>query len=194
MQALAQVYSNAKLKQELDAWVLEGEEADKAEPEKTRSLDEHLSPDPRVRTAEKRSKQLVERRASRPPPAPKAPSARGRKGGGTRGSTKNPQVNAPPTLAEPVKSSYYAHGMAITKTFETVCGRPDLSSKAKLLALSLAAHYPTIRPSRERLMALSSISRAGVARGLTELRRKGLLEWKSGKAGVANKYFCRWLP
>ena len=32
--------------------------------------------------------------------APKAPSARGRKGGGTRGSKKDPQVNTPPTLAE----------------------------------------------------------------------------------------------
>ena len=32
--------------------------------------------------------------------APKAPSARGRKGGGTRGSKKDPQVNTPPTLED----------------------------------------------------------------------------------------------
>ena len=102
-------------------------------------------------------------------------------------------VPEPVQVPEPVKGGRYAHGLSMKTTLETVCMNPTLTSKAKFIALVLAAHFPTIRPSRERLMALTGISRAGVARGLEELRNERLLEWKSGKAHQANLYTCLWL-
>ena len=179
MQALTQVYSNAKLKQELDAWAAEGEPAEPAEPK---------IPAPKLRAAERRPKQLSERRASRPPPAPKAIPPR----------SESVEASLPATTAvsegiRPVKSRSYAHGSSMKATLEAVCMRPDLSSKAKFIALVLASHYPTIRPSRERLMVLTGLSLKGVARGLDELRRSLLLEWKRGRAHQANLYTCLWL-
>ena len=164
MQALTQVYSNSKLKQEAEAWVLEGEPEPKI-------------PDPRLRAAQRQPKQLSERRASRPPPAPQPIPPR------------SESVEA----SDPVKGGFYAHGESMKRTLEKVCMNPNLTSKAKFLAMVLASHMPTIRPSRDRLMVLTGISRAGVARGLDELRHERLLEWKRGRAHQANLYTCLWL-
>ena len=87
----------------------------------------------------------------------------------------------------------YAHGVSMKTTLAQVCARPDLSSKTKLVALVLAAHAPTVQPSKQRLMQLTGLSRATVTRALVELRDKHLLSWKSGKSHQANLYLCCWL-
>ena len=97
------------------------------------------------------------------------------------------------TSGKPARNGSYAHGMSMAATLDKVCINPVLTTKAKCLALVLAAHFPDIRPSRERLMALTGISRAGVARGLDELLSMRLLEWKRGRAHQANRYTCLWL-
>ena len=200
MQALPQVYTDSRLKQELEEWALEGAPAEPNESPASKKTNKSTPSDPTsepnesptptstVRTAAKRSKQLVERRASRPQPAPRP-----------RRALPEPEaVPEPVEVPEPTQdqgpvSSRYAHGVAMKATLDAVCMRPDLSSKAKFLAVILASHYPTIRPSRERLMALTGLSRAGVWRGLDELRQEYLLEWKRGSAHAANLYTCRWL-
>ena len=92
---------------------------------------------------------------------------------------------------EPVVT--YAHGVSMKTTLAQVCARPDLSSKAKFIALTLASHAPTVQPSKQRLMQLTGLSRATVTRALVELRDKHLLSWKSGKSHQANLYVCCWL-
>ena len=99
---------------------------------------------------------------------------------------------------EPVKKATrngsYAHGSSLKLTIEKVCGRLDVSSKAKFIAMILAAHWPHVRPPVERLMLLTGFGKSTVARGLAELNAVGLLNWKSGKSRVANEYVCQWLP
>ena len=99
---------------------------------------------------------------------------------------------------EPVKKATrngsYAHGSSLKLTLEKVLGRPDVSSKAKFIAMILSAHWPHVRPPVERLMLLTGFGKSTVARGLAELNAVGLLTWRSGKSRVANEYVCQWLP
>ena len=85
------------------------------------------------------------------------------------------------------------HGVAVKETFATVSMRPDLSSKAKALALALATHYPNVKPSMKRLALLTGRSEKTVSRGLAELRDANLLRWEPGKSDRANEYTCLWL-
>ena len=76
--------------------------------------------------------------------------------------------------AEPVKkpssTGLYAHGLSMAATLEKVCMRPDISGRAKSLALVLAAHWPDVRPSNQRLRILTGHSKRTVERGLAELK------------------------
>ena len=92
------------------------------------------------------------------------------------------------------RNGSYAHGSSLKLTIEKVCGRPDVSSKAKFIAMILSAHWPHVRPPVERLMLLTGFGKSTVARGLAELNAVGLLTWRSGKSRVANEYVCQWLP
>ena len=88
----------------------------------------------------------------------------------------------------------YVHGVAVKMTIAAVCMRPDLSSKAKSIAVMLSLHFPHIKPSKERLSMLTGIrSDKTISRALNELRDKNLLSWKSGKSHQANEYTCLWL-
>ena len=88
----------------------------------------------------------------------------------------------------------YANGRAMTQTAMSVCARPDLTEKAKIVALALAMHAPHVKPNIPRLMLLTSIrSNTTISRALAELRDKGLLRWTPGKSHQANEYVCLWL-
>ena len=99
---------------------------------------------------------------------------------------------------EPVKTHThtgpYVHGVAVKMTISAICMRPDLSAKAKSVAVMLALHFPNIKPSKERLKLLTGIlSDKTISRALIELRDKNLLSWESGKSHQANEYTCLWL-
>ena len=99
---------------------------------------------------------------------------------------------------EPVKKASrngsYAHGMSMSTTVDKVCMRPDISWRGKAVAMALSSHWPTVRPTNERLRLLTGFAKGTIAKGLAELNAKGLLTWKSGKSRVANEYVCQWLP
>ena len=99
--------------------------------------------------------------------------------------------------AEPVKkpssTGAYAHGMSMAATVEKVCMRSDITWRGKSVAWALALHWPHVRPSNQRLRLLTGHSKNTVARGLAELKERGLLTWKRGKPRKANEYTCKWL-
>ena len=103
----------------------------------------------------------------------------------------------PPKQAEAVKKATvtgsYAHGLSMAATLKMVGAHPNLTSKAKFLALILASHFPTIRPSMSRLQMLTGYSTNSVQRGLAELKARALITWKRGRAHQANMYTCNWL-
>ena len=158
-------------------------------------------PDPQLLKLYERSKAREERRASRPvvtrADLRQAPRKLAKKVAATPG--KSPKLGnlnpAKLTAQEPGPEPLpYAHGLAMRETLAKVCMRPDLSSKAKHVALTLASHYPHVKPSIGRLMLLTGIrSDQTVSRALRELRSKGLLRWKSGSSAKANEYTCVWL-
>ena len=96
-------------------------------------------------------------------------------------------------VKKPARTGSYAHGSSMKLTIEKVCGRPDVTSKAKFIAMILSAHWPHVRPPIERLMVLTGFGKSTIVRGLAELRKAGLLNWKRGKSRVANEYTCLWL-
>ena len=104
---------------------------------------------------------------------------------------------AEPKQAEAVKQAprtgLYAHGLSMAATLDKVCMRPDISGRAKSVAMVLAAHWPNIRPTRGRLGMLTGHSNRTIERALAELKAQGLLTWKRGKSGKANEYTCKWL-
>ena len=55
-------------------------------------------------------------------------------------------------------------------TIEKVCGRPDVTSKAKFIAMILSAHWPHVRPPIEWLMMLTGFGKSTIVRGLAELK------------------------
>ena len=154
------------MERDLEAWV-EIPPRRETEPEPEPEIK-----DPHLRKLYERSKAREERRAS---PAVALPT---------------PDLN-PVRATEMVK---FANGRAMTQTAMSVCARPDISSKAKIVAMALALHAPHVKPSIPRLMLLTSIrSNTTICRALIELRDKGLLSWKPGKSAQANEYTCLWL-
>ena len=117
-----------------------------------------------------------------------------------RSKAKEPRREAEARQAEhePVKKASrtgsYAHGMSMAATVDKVCMRPDISWRGKAVAMALALHWPTVRPTNERLRLLTGFAKGTIAKGLDELNCLGLLTWKSGKSRVANEYVCQWLP
>ena len=98
--------------------------------------------------------------------------------------------------AEPVKKAAragYANGLSLAATVNAICMRPDISSRGKAVAMALASHHPTIRPTIERLQRLTGFAKNTVSKGLSELNSLDLLTWKRGKSRVANQYNCLWL-
>ena len=55
------------------------------------------------------------------------------------------------SVKKPARTGSYAHGSSMKLTIEKVCGRPDVTSKAKFIAMILSAHWPHVRPPIERL-------------------------------------------
>ena len=96
-------------------------------------------------------------------------------------------------IKNPTPARSYAHGMSMAATLEKVCMRPDITWRAKNLAVILSAHFPRVRPSNQRLRLLTGYSKRTIERGLTELNLKGLLTWKRGGPRRANEYTCQWL-
>ena len=98
------------------------------------------------------------------------------------------------TPSKAVKTGSYANGLALAATISSVSMRPDLTWRAKALALALASHYPTVRPTIERLKLLTGMrSDRTVTQGLAELRQAKLLRWTHGDYHRANRYTLRWL-
>ena len=99
--------------------------------------------------------------------------------------------------AAPVKkhphTGPYAHGMSMAATVDKVWMRSDITWRGKAVAVALALHWPNVRPSNQRLRTLTGHSKNTVARGLAELKERGLLTWKRGKPRKANEYTCKWL-
>ena len=88
----------------------------------------------------------------------------------------------------------YAHGTAMRLTLAKVCARPDVSSKAKHVAITLSAHYPNVMPSIKRLQLLTGIkSNSTINLALMELRGLGLLTWTHGNSSCTNNYQCLWI-
>ena len=88
----------------------------------------------------------------------------------------------------------YASGIGMRAALDRVCMRPDVSSKAKHVALTLAAHYPNVMPSIKRLQLLTGIkSHRTVNAALEELRGLGLLTWTRGNSSCTNVYQCLWI-
>ena len=108
----------------------------------------------------------------------------------------NNLLHLPPLLTsgKPARNGSYAHGLSMGATLEKVCTKPDISGRAKSIALVLSAHWPNIRPTNDRLRLLTGLSKRTIERGLTELKANKLLDWKRGKPRKANEYACHWLP
>ena len=96
-------------------------------------------------------------------------------------------------VKKPAHTGSYAHGLSMAATLQKVCMRPDITWRGKAVAVALSAHWPHVRPSNQRLRMLTGHSKNTVARGLAELKAKGLLTWKRGKPRKANEYTCQWL-
>ena len=93
------------------------------------------------------------------------------------GTFETVQANREP-VKKPAHTGSYAHGLSMAATLEKVCMRPDITWRGKSVALALAAHWPHVRPANQRLRMLTGHSKNTVARGLAELKAKGLLTWK----------------
>ena len=57
------------------------------------------------------------------------------------------------TPSKAVKTGSYANGLALAATISSVSMRPDLTWRAKALALALASHYPTVQTHHRALEA-----------------------------------------
>ena len=84
--------------------------------------------------------------------------------------------------------------MSLSLTAQKVSMRPDITWRAKAVAMALSSHWPTIRPSNQRLRLLTGFAKGTIAKGLAELKAQGLLTWKRGRSRKANEYTCLWLP
>ena len=126
--------------------------------------------DPQLRRLFERSKARGERQAARPLAVPDIWQA-----------DREPVKSTPSKAVKAVKphphTDPYVHGVAVKETISAVCMRPDLSSKAKSIAVMLAAHYPNIKPSMKRLKLLTGIlSDKTISRALIELRGQKLAD------------------
>ena len=74
------------------------------------------------------------------------------------------------SVKKPARTGSYAHGSSMKLTIEKVCGRPDVTSKAKFIAMILSAHWPHVRPPIEWLMMLTGFGKSTIVRGLAELK------------------------
>ena len=78
-------------------------------------------------------------------------------------------------------------------TLDRVGARADITAKGKSIAMTLASHFPTVKPTKARLSRLTGLSIKTVTRALAELRGKRLLTWTRGNSSGANQYECVWL-
>ena len=148
-----------------------------------------------LRRIYERDKAREKQRGANAPPTQKKPN-----------ETKVPDpprgANAPPpptpvsgAVKPHPRTDPYAHGVAMRMTLNEVCARPDLSPKAKSVAMVLSSHWPCIKPTIERLKLYTGLKSANTVRlALRELEDRGLLRWKKGNSKRANLYGCLWLP
>ena len=97
------------------------------------------------------------------------------------------------TAQEPAPRAEYFCGVAMGLTLDRVGARADITAKGKSIAMTLASHFPTVKPTKARLSRLTGLSRATVTRALIELKDKHLLTWTRGNSSAANRYECFWL-